>query len=179
MKAPHSKCGILARVSGVRIPPSPPFLHSSQLILRGFRKNKPSASHILSRSENALASSPPKRIFLFENSWAADIPARPPSAPFRHICGAAMPMRALHARPSRCVTIEDKVASFDGRVAGKAGDVYHFGGGKLNPVLGGPGTKNWGRQKVLLLLRHTRRLLPNRGRWFSLAGPVPGIRTRT
>ena len=24
MKAPHSKCGILARVSGVRIPPSPP-----------------------------------------------------------------------------------------------------------------------------------------------------------
>src|SRR5215469_7018892 len=24
LKAPHSKCGILARVSGVRIPPSPP-----------------------------------------------------------------------------------------------------------------------------------------------------------
>ena len=35
LKAPHSKCGILARVSGVRIPPSPPVLHPSQLVLVG------------------------------------------------------------------------------------------------------------------------------------------------
>jgi hypothetical protein len=26
LKAPHSKCGILARVSRVRIPPSPPII---------------------------------------------------------------------------------------------------------------------------------------------------------
>jgi len=26
LKAPHSKCGIRATVSGVRIPPSPPFI---------------------------------------------------------------------------------------------------------------------------------------------------------
>ena len=31
LKAPHSKCGILARVSGVRIPPSPPTAFPEQL----------------------------------------------------------------------------------------------------------------------------------------------------
>ena len=44
--APHSKCGIRATVSGVRIPPSPPILHEKWLVLRGFRKNKPISSHI-------------------------------------------------------------------------------------------------------------------------------------
>jgi hypothetical protein len=34
LKAPHSKCGILARVSGVRIPPSPPRAKFSATISR-------------------------------------------------------------------------------------------------------------------------------------------------
>src|SRR3954454_571366 len=32
-------------------------------------------------------------------------------------------------RPSRRITVEDKVASHDGRVAGKAGVVHHVAGG--------------------------------------------------
>jgi hypothetical protein len=38
-------------------------------------------------------------------------------------------LMALHVRPSRCITVEDKVASFDGRVAGKAGVVHPLAGG--------------------------------------------------
>src|SRR5262249_50004797 len=36
LKAPHSKCGILARVSGVRIPPSPPIAAPSLSVLVRF-----------------------------------------------------------------------------------------------------------------------------------------------
>jgi hypothetical protein len=38
-------------------------------------------------------------------------------------------LMALHVRLSRCVTVEDKVASFDGLVAGKAGVVHRLVGG--------------------------------------------------
>jgi hypothetical protein len=36
LKAPHSKCGIRATVSGVRIPPSPPYLTTNPLIILTF-----------------------------------------------------------------------------------------------------------------------------------------------
>src|SRR5882672_10284889 len=38
-------------------------------------------------------------------------------------------LMALHVRPSRCIMVEDKVASFDDRVAGKAGVVHRLAGG--------------------------------------------------
>jgi hypothetical protein len=38
----------------------------------------------------------------------------------------AVSLEALHVRPSRCVTVEDKVAGFYGLVAGKAGILHRL-----------------------------------------------------
>src|SRR5690606_29646571 len=43
LKAPHSKCGILARVSGVRIPPSPPETRPAISLRR--RSRSPAVDH--------------------------------------------------------------------------------------------------------------------------------------
>src|ERR1700730_7279985 len=76
--------------------------------------------------------------------------------------GRRCAVSALLVRPSRCVTVEDKVASFDGLVARKAGFLHRLAGWfavikfgeapaarravfscvldhELNPVLGWPG----------------------------------------
>jgi hypothetical protein len=46
-------------------------------------------------------------------------------------CAVSVPtlQTAPHVRPSRCITVEDEIARFDGRVAGKAGVVYCLAGG--------------------------------------------------
>src|SRR5258708_34972329 len=49
-------------------------------------------------------------------------------------------MRVLQVRPSRCVTGEDKVARFDGLVAGKAGVVHRLVGGVCGGKISEPPT---------------------------------------
>ena len=53
MKAPHSKCGIRATVSGVRIPPSPPVLSCRTLSAAPGRARKPN-NHGLRAQTSAL-----------------------------------------------------------------------------------------------------------------------------
>ncbi len=51
--------------------------------------------------------------------------------------GAVLARRAA-VRASRCITVEDKISSLDGRVAGKAGVVHRLTGGFAIVKMGEP-----------------------------------------
>src|SRR6516164_9335455 len=70
LKAPHSKCGILARVSGVRIPPSPPVKLKSLVNFQSL------ALYPHRKTHNPLSRRfpPPWSISIIRRALAADAP---------------------------------------------------------------------------------------------------------
>src|SRR5262245_46078552 len=77
---------------------------------------------------------------------------------------------ALHVRLSSCVTVEDKVASFDGLVAGKAGVVHRLVGGFAVVKVSDP------RSSACPLSFHWALLMPTRETKHDVAECDPPFR---